>query len=264
MKKALAVTITFILITGCATSNQNPDRPRTDHGLGSAFVGITHLILSPIQIATGLLEGIAALPYFLSTNTHEINRSMIEAQAAITLDDTYETAYGKRLAQVPDTGDTGEVFRRMKHASVYFQKVLKTYGIHDADRFFLTSIDTANSKGYTLFAVVYRPQDNIQVADKYDRKIKRTFHRTDRMFYEPFAKDIHGNNLDTIIDWAGIPRDYIKTQKAQAILITMAANSVISQRSNPDYWEAEQRWIAGDYKQITEQKTVEVRKKLKI
>jgi hypothetical protein len=189
---------------------------------------------------------------------------MIEAQAAITLDDTYETAYGKRLTQVPETGDTGEVFRRMKHASFYFQKVLKTYGIHEADRYILTSIDTANSEGFTLFAVVYRPQDTIQVANKYDPTIIRTFHRADRMFYEPFAKDIHGNNLDTIIDWTGIPRDYIKTQKAQAILLTMAANSVISQRSEPGYWEAEQRWIAGDYKQITERKAIQVRKKLKI
>ncbi|MGD9367192.1 MAG: hypothetical protein PVH87_15950 [Desulfobacteraceae bacterium] len=109
MKKIIAILSALLLIVGCATGN--PNGPRADHGLGSAFEGIAHLVLSPIQIAAGLLEGISALPYLISTNIHDINRSMIEAQAAITLDDTYETAYGKRLSKVPETGDTGEVFR---------------------------------------------------------------------------------------------------------------------------------------------------------
>jgi len=80
----------------------------------------------------------------------------------VTLDNTYEAAYGKRINAVPESGDTGEVFRRMKHATEHFQKVLYRYGVSDTDNYILTSIDTANSKGYTLFALVYRPSETIQ------------------------------------------------------------------------------------------------------
>ena len=189
---------------------------------------------------------------------------MIAANAKITLDDTYESAYGKRVNTVPETGDTGEVFQRMKHASEYFQKVLYRYGVSNADNYILTSIDTANSKGYTLFAVVYRPAHAVKVVDKYDGQTIRNFDSSDRLFYEPFAKDVNGKPLDTIVDWAAIPREYFKTQKAQALLLTMAANSVVNEKRSPDYWAIEKRWIAGEYQEITEQKMNAVKNKMKI
>ncbi len=86
-------------------------------GLGKAMLGVAQLVLSPLQIAAGLLEGIAAFPYYLSTGLKEINEGMIAANAKVTLDDTYEAAYGKRINAVPESGDTGETFRRMKHAT---------------------------------------------------------------------------------------------------------------------------------------------------
>ena len=187
---------------------------------------------------------------------------MVEAQAKIGLDDTYEAAYGTKLKDVPESGDTGEVFRRMKHATESFQKVLKTYGVHDAGRYILTSIDTANKDGFTLFAVVYRPSDSIQVFDKYKASIIRNFSKEDRLFYEPFQKDINGRALDEIIDWAGLPREDIKTQKAQAILITLAANSVVDGKKSPNYWEAERRWIAGQFREITDERLVAVRERM--
>ena len=263
MKKIIAIILCLSLNIACAVPTHH-DGPSAEHGFSSAFLGIAHLILSPIQIAAGLLEGIASMPYYLSTNIHEINRGMIDAQASITLDDTYDSAYGKRLNQVPETGDTGEVFRRMKHATNYFHKVLKGYGVRDADRYILTSIDTATSEGYTLFAVVYRPLDTITVVDKYDSNYTRTFHKKDRLFYEPFKNDITGRPLDTIVDWAGLPKEFTKTQKAQAILITMAANAVVDGRKSQDYWEAERRWIAGEFKEITEDKMNGVKLRMKI
>ena len=157
-----------------------------------------------MQIAAGLLEGIASVPFYMSMSVQKINKGMVDAQAKVTLDDTYESAYGKRVAAVPETGDTGEVFRRMKHATDYFQKVLSRYGVRDAGHYILTSIDTANSKGYTLFAVVYRPFDTITVIDKYDGKTLRTFTKEDRLYYEPFERDSRGRSLDTVIDWAGM------------------------------------------------------------
>jgi hypothetical protein len=256
------IGLCLMLIVSCTTTNEQGQEVKT--GFGKAAIGLAQLILSPLQIAAGLLEGIASVPYYLSMNVQDINKGMIAANAKITLDDTYESAYGKRIKAIPETGDTGEVFQRMKHASEYFQKVLHRYGVPNANNYILTSIDTASPKGYTLFAVVYRPATSIRVIDKYDGRTIRNFDSSDRLFYEPFAKDVNGRSLDTIIDWAALPREYIKTQKAQAMILTMAANSVANEKRSPDYWETERRWIAGEYQEITEQKMNSVRNKMKI
>lgn len=261
MKSKIFVVITaFMILFACAAPDQQGPSP--GHGMSSAMQGFAHFILSPLQIAAGLLEGIASVPYFLSTNIHEVNRGMVEAQAQIALEDTYEAAYGTKLTEVPDSGDTGEVFRRMKHATESFQKVLKTYGVHDAERYILTSIDTANKEGFTLFAVVHRPADAIEVFDKYNPSLVRKFRKADRLFYEPYQKDVTGRELDGIVDWAALPREDIKTQKAQAILITLAANSVVEGKKSPEYWEIERRWIAGQFREITNERLVAVRERM--
>jgi hypothetical protein len=259
---ALPLILCLALIASCTVTNESGRKVNT--GFGKAMLGVAQLVLSPLQIAAGLLEGISSIPYYLSTNVQDINKGMIAANAKITLDDTYESAYGKRVNAVPETGDTGEVFQRMKHASEYFQKVLHRYGVPHADNYILTSIDTASSKGYTLFAVVYRPASAIKVVDKYDGETIRNFESSDRLFYEPFARDVNGKPLDTIIDWAAMPREFFKTQKAQALLLTMAANSVANEKRSPDYWDIEKRWIAGEYQEITEQKMNAVKNKMKI
>jgi hypothetical protein len=135
----------------------------------------------------------------------------------------------------------------MRNASEYFQRVLKQYGVPDAAYYILTSIDTANQEGYTLFAIVYRPTFSITVVDKYDGKSIRQFNREDRIFYEPFLTDANGKPLDTIIDWAGFPIEYHQTQKQQAVLLTLAANAVAEGRKRSDYWAAEKHWVAGDF-----------------
>jgi hypothetical protein len=189
---------------------------------------------------------------------------MIAANAKVTIDDTYEAAYGKRISAVPESGDTGEVFRRMKHATEYFQKVLKRFGVRDADKYILTSIDAATGKGYTLFAVVYRPYDSIRVTDKYDGTTVRSFTKEDRLYYEPYAKDVNGRNIDTVVDFAGLPREFITTQKGEALMLTMAANSVVNEKKTPDYWDIEKRWISGEYEAIVDQKMNSVKNKMKI
>jgi hypothetical protein len=262
-KKVLIICFSLLFIVACASTN-NEGAQKVNQGFGKAVLGIAQLVLSPLQIAAGLLEGIASVPYYLSTSLEEINKGMIAGNAKVTIDDTYEAAYGKRINAVPESGDTGEVFRRMKHASEYFQKILSRYGVPDAKHYILTSIDTANSKGYTLFAVVYRPADKVTFIDKYDGATPRTYEREDRMFYEPVEKDINGKKIDTIIDWSGLPRDLITTQKGQALMLTMAANAVVNDKRSPDYWEIEKRWIAGDFETIVEQKMNAVKNKMKI
>jgi len=257
MKKILLVSgLSICLISGCAHNSVNGSGAKS--GLGGFFKGIAHLVLSPLQIAAGLLEGVASLPYYASTGLHEINKGLEDAQANITLDDTYESAYGKRISEVSIDGETNDRFRRMKHASSYLQKILKSYGVDKHENYFLTSIDTANKQGATLFAVVYRPTQSIKVLDKYNHKTVRNFTTTDRLFYEPFAKDINGNDLDTIIDWAGVPTESYKSQKMQAVLLTLAANAIIDGKRSDDYWAIEKRWIAGESAIIMKQQNSKV------
>ena len=272
MKRLTFILLVFLVcVAGCAPQGRPGGGGQTDgkapvpaSGLGMITTGLVNLVLSPVQIAAGVLQGIASVPFYLNMSVQKINQGLIDAQAKVTLDDTYESAYGKRIASVPESGDTGEVFRRMKHASEYFQKVLSRYGVKDARKYILTSIDTANNMGYTLFAVVYRPYDSITVIDKYDGKTVRTFTRDDRLFYEPYEKDSQGRPLDTLIDWSGLARDFYTTQKAQAVLLTMAANAAVNEKRSPDYWDIEKQWIAGEFLPIVEQKMNGVRNKMKI
>ncbi len=263
MKKFFIALLCFGFISACGAPSPKKSGPSMEHGLSTALAGLGHLLLSPIQIAAGLLEGIASVPYYLSTSLHSINQGLIEAQAGITLDDTYESAYGERLKDVPKSGDIGVVFRRMKHATQFFQKVLKEYGVYESNHYILTSIED-NSGQYTLLAVVYRPTEQIEVIDKRDVNKKRSFSSVDRLFYEPFGQHSNGNPLDALIDWAALPNELIKTQKAQAILITLAANAVLNDKRTPEYWHIENRWLAGEAREIVEQRIEEMNKRMGI
>ena len=138
------------------------------------------------------------------------------------------------------------------------------YGVPDPQNYILTSIDTANNQGYTLFAVVYRPTRVISVTDKYDGKTIRNFTSEDRLYYEPFASDTNGKPVDTIIDWAGVPTDQVKTQRQQALLLTLAANAVAEGRKRTDYWDAEKRWIGGQFAAVIKEQEQRVDGKLKV
>lgn len=261
-KMLLAMLLSLFFLASCAAPTQNG--PDAGHGFRSMLQGLGHLILSPFQIAAGLVEGVASLPYYAATSLAGINDGFSKAQAKINLEDTYSSAYGKKLQDVGPDGDTGQTFRRMKNASEYFQKVLKQYGVADAEHYILTSIDTANKDGATLFAAIYRPAKEISVVDKYDGKTIRRFGPEDRLYYEPYEKDASGKPLDSVIDWAGTPVEFSKTQKQQAVLLTLAANAVIEGKRRADYWEAERSWIEGQFKEIMRQQDDKVRKSMQV
>jgi len=263
MKKLIVATgVSACLLAACAHGPNGGPNP--GHGIEGLFRGVAHLVLSPIQIAAGLLEGVASLPYYASTGLHAINEGMVEAQASITLDDTYEAAYGKRIKDVAEDGNTNERFRRMKHATEYLQKVLSQYGVENSEHYILTSIDTANKQGATLFAVVYRPAKTITVIDKYDGKTVRQFNRSDRLYYEPFKTNARGETLDAIVDWAGVPKEAYQTQKLQAVLLTLAANAIVDGKIRRDYWQTESRWIEGDFRSILEEQDAKTTRSMRI
>ncbi|HEY5789916.1 MAG TPA: hypothetical protein VIX81_04775 [Gammaproteobacteria bacterium] len=215
---------------------------------------MAYLMMSPFLIVAGLLEGIGSLPYFLAGDLHEMNESMMNANTRVTLDQTYRQAYDTPLAEVPKSGDTGKVFRHMAEATPHFQQVLRGYGVEDADKYYLTAIRTADRDGYTLYGVIYRESPTITVRDKENPQRVLTLGKRDRAFWQPYAEDADGRPLDTVIDWAGVPRSSIRTQKGQAILMTLAANSVLVNRRSDDYWAVESRWTGGGYLAIVNER----------
>ena len=143
--------------------------------------------------------------------------------------------------------------------------VTSRLGFWRSDRYLLTSIKTANGiayQGHTLYAVVYWPRAAIQVIDKYDHTSVRHYAAADRPFYEPYRYEVNRQSLDQIVDWAAVQRRDISTQKGQAILMTLAANSVLNNKRSPEYWTIEQRWIAGDVRQIVAQRTAQLKKRM--
>jgi len=149
----------------------------------------------------------------------------------------------------------------MKQATQFFQQVLKQYGISDSEHYILTNIDESSGE-YSLLAVIYRSVETIEVIDKYDGKTIHSFSIDERLFYEPYLKDTKGNTLDTIIDWAALSKESIQTQKAQAILITLAANSVLNEKRTPEYWEIEKRWLAGEARDVIKQRSEDIKKRM--
>lgn len=258
-RKLIAAAFAALLTASAAYAEENAD---SRSGLQTAGRGFVYLILSPIQITTGLLEGVAALPYYAATGLHALNERLNEASAEVTLADTYNSAYGKDIRNVRDDGDTGQVFRRMRDATVMFQKILKQYGVKDPQNYILTSVDTAKGDGLVLFAVVYRQATSISVKDS--EGAVRSFNVEDRLFYEPYRVDANGAALDRVVDFGGVPLEHARTQKMQAMLLTLAANAVVRGDSKPEYWDIERRWIRGEHRLILQSRQNELNQKLGI
>jgi hypothetical protein len=209
IKKMISYLCCVCLISACAS----PQKVTV-----SAEVLVGMAALSPFQIAAGLLEGIASVPYFLSTDLRAINQGLIKAQAKITLNDTYQLV----------SSNTNIIFKTMKQATSVFQELLKKKNIYNHHYYILTAINEISGK-YMLLAVIYRPIDSIQV-----------------------------------IDWAALSTSSIQTKKAQAIVITLAANSVLNEKRMPEYWKIKKRWLAGDAREIIEQRTKDMNRRMGI
>lgn len=254
------ITSFCLLLASCAPSPTSQG-PSVEHGLSTAVQGVGHLLLSPLQIASGLLEGIASLPYYLSTSLNEINQGLVNAQTRVTLENTYQSVYGKPLREVPESGDTGSVFNTMKSATQFFHRLLKQYRIPESHHYVLTSLEDDE---YLLLAVIYRSSEApIEVIDKYSHQLS-SLTPQEASFYVPFQQNTNGSLLDTVIDWAALPKTAVSTQKAQAILLTLAANSILNGKRSPDYWTAEKRWLRGETRSIVQERESYVRTRMGI
>ena len=223
--------ISLLFLSACST------------GLG------VRMTMTSQQIADGTAAGVAALPYYACAEIplETLNAALVERGAPVTLEDTYRYAFEMDWNSIQPHAVSGQRFYNMQSPSFYFQKLLKAFGVGDAENYIITNITTEWKRGMYLMAVIYRPQSQITVLDKFDGKSIRIYKTTDKGFYQPFRTDYYGRQLDKIIDWSVVPSDSTTQRQHQAVFYTLAANSILNYRSRADYWEAETRWLAGEY-----------------
>jgi hypothetical protein len=208
--------------------------------------------MTSVQATNAIKQGAAGLPYLVysKTDLKRLDETCKLIPTPVSLEDTYQSAYGKKLADVLPEGETGQKFNNMREATQYFQKILKDKGETKPEDYIFTSINTAQKNGYILFAVVKRPERSILVVDKYDMNLHKKLGPQDLEFYQPYLSGLDGNILDTIVDWAGYPNDCISKQSSQAVLMTITANEVLNHEIKKGFWDAEKRWVKGDFKKV--------------
>ena len=247
MKQAFGIIALFAgvaIASGCAAP------PRTiNHPAHAAGLAVGYVVAAPVLILKGLAEGIAATPYFVNSDLNAMNAAMVRARAPVDLGRTYRYAYRVDIDRLGANGSTGRVFRSLGPATRHFQNVLRGYGVGNAGDYLLTAVRTADNQGYTLYAVVYRPEKRIRVRTADGRVATLT--PRDRAYYRPYRTDAAGRPLDMVLDWAAVPRTAISTQKGQAILMTIGAYSVVINRRSDDFWGIDRRWRGGAFRQIT-------------
>ena len=59
-----------------------------------------------------------------------------------------------------------------------------------------------------------------------------------------------------------MPRTSVATQKGQAVLLTIAANSVLINRRSDDFWAVDRRWRDGAFRQIAERRRMAMERRL--
>jgi hypothetical protein len=190
MRKIYIVILALFLVAGGVAARAMDPNPAREFGRA-----LGQLLVSPVVMFVGLLEGIASLPYLLEADLHAMDGAMTAAGSNVSLNRTYQYAYNRRLETVPKSGDTGKVFRHLGEATRYFQNVLRGYGVAEYDRYVITAVRTADREGYTLYSLVYRPARLIRIRDGYGR-IRTLSPRDYRHYYKPYERDADGAPLD--------------------------------------------------------------------
>ncbi|HLC42853.1 MAG TPA: hypothetical protein VJO34_14670 [Methylomirabilota bacterium] len=270
MRRYLAVVVVVALVaTGCVA-------PYSQQGWDAFGKGLVGLVLSPFVIVAGLVQGLAFLPYTIGTGLAELNRALVQAQA-VSLDDSYKATFGVSIEDPRVNAQTGEVagggfgFGRhrpeaMLEATQAFQRLLVSQGMPEAtaQHYALAGIYThTRTRGHILLSVVYRRpgMQPFRVVSKHTG-IATTFRPEHMGWREPYERDVNGELIDEVIDWAGIEYSALRQDKVVATLMVIAAETVKSGKRSPDYWQVERRWIAGETAQIMQESLAKVKSAL--
>jgi hypothetical protein len=255
--------------TGCASYDG-----RT--GMETFGRGMLNLVLSPLMIASGLAQGLAFLPYTLGTGLGELNKALLQANA-VSLDDSYKATFGVSITDQHVDQKTGDVYGQeglygrfkpeaIVEANRAFQRLLVAQGMKEepARNYTLTgNYRYAWSRGQILLAVVYRhPGAQPFRAAAKQTGIVTTFRPDQRGWYEPYQRDVSGQAIDEVIDWAAMEYALLRQDKLVATLMVLAAEAVKSGKRAPDYWTAERRWQAGETAAILQESADKVKRAL--
>lgn len=261
------VMLAVFMLSGCATTREGPGAGEM---LGRGLLG---LVLSPIMIVSGIVQGLAFLPYTLGTGLQELNRGLVKAQA-VTLDDAYRATYGVSIDDPRVDQHTGEVAgetvgygrlhpEAMADATRALQRLLVSQGMPEerARHYVLGGVYTdVRSRGHILLSVAYRHPgaEPFRTVSKHTG-IVTTFRPEQRGWREPYARSVEGQAIDEIVDWVAIDYALLRQDKVVATLFALAAEAVKSGKRADDYWQVERRWLAGDSARVMQDSRARVK-----
>jgi hypothetical protein len=258
-----AALASVFVLSSCAAPNY-PGYQAAERGMQTFGTGVGNLILAPVMIVAGLLQGLAFLPYTVGLALDDLNRALLKAHA-VSLDDSYRAAYGVSIRDPRVDQKTGQVkeggfgFGRYRpgalaDASDAFQRLLVSQGMPEAvARHYVIVADYTHtrSRGVILLAVVYRHTGTapFQVTSKHTGIV--TMFRPENLGWRnAYERDAQGQLIDEVIDWTAIDYASLQQDKLVATLMAIGAESIKSGKRSHEYWATEQRWIAGQTSQV--------------
>ena len=276
LKRITCATLaSAILLAGCAAPNGNGFQA-AERGMQTFGTGLANLLLAPVMIVAGLLQGLAFLPYVAGLALDDLNRALMQARA-VTLEDSYRAAYGVSLQDPRVDPKSGQVagggfgFGRFRpgalaDATDAFQRLLVSQGMPESvARHYVIVADYTHtrSRGLILLAVVYRHTgtEPFQVVSKHTG-IATLLRPDSPGWRSAFERDVHGLLIDEVIDWTAIDYAALQQDKVVATLMSIGAESIKSGRRGHEYWTAEKRWLAGDTTQVMAESNGKVRQAL--
>lgn len=264
--RCVVVLLPLTLAWGCVGGWQ--PEPRSDQSLD--------MLLTPVMMDAGLDAGMVFLPATLKTNILEFDKLLKQAKA-VSLDESYRFLFGVgiRSPEVdPKSGDilsqhpTYGIFRygALAKAQDAFTRLLVKQGIPEdkARQYVLVgNYKWAWSRDLILFAVSYRHPgvDAITVINKETGKVAR-LKPADPAWNEAFARDVEGQPVDEILDWAAVRYSSLRGDRVVATLFVIGAEAVKKGKKSPDYWPAEKRWLQGETDAVFQETTERVKRAL--
>jgi hypothetical protein len=250
------VLMTVMIVGGCATPGESDGRVAAN----TFGQGVKNLLLSPFMIVSGVAQGLAFLPYTIGTGLNDLNKGLLQANA-VPLDDSYKATFGVSIEDQRVDPQSGKIqgqpgqYGRYRSQAIFeansaLQRLLVSQGMPEqmAKNYVLTgNYQYALTRGQILLAVVYRHpgEQPFRVAAK-QTGITTTFRPGQRGWHEPYQRDVDGQPIDEVIDWAAIDYKSLRQEKVVATLMVLAVEGIKSGKRSPEYWDAERPWMAGE------------------
>lgn len=270
MTRAGVVLLVPILLAGCATGEDG-------RGWRRAGQGFVNLLLSPLMIVAGIAEGLAFLPWTVRTDVKSLDKALVQANA-VSLNDSYKAAFGVTLDHPDVHQQTGDIHRQegiygkfrpeaMFEAQRALHRLLLSQGMPEdklRNYVLVGNYKHAWSRGVILLAVAYRHtgQEPIRVAAKHTGIVTTLRPNYHQGWHEAYERDVNGQVIDEVIDWAAMEYAILRQDKVVATLMVIAVESVKASKRAPDYWAAERRWVAGETNAIMQMSIDKVQRAL--